>query len=292
MDSSHFSINKAAMLLGIGLDNVIAVDCDSNGKMKVDVLRSKIKHSIANQQTPLMVNATCGTTILGAFDPLEKNADVCEEFGMWLHVDVTCQADSMTWNPHKMMGTPLQCSAILLKEKIIIGVLLDVNQTGATYLYHKDKHYDTSFDTGDKSLQCGRHNDVFKLWLMWRSKGDNGFKDQIDSCFTLSKYLVSEIKKRPRFQLVLEEIQGPNICFWYIPSGIVITDEHDEGKTHLNKVAPSLKALMMEKGTIMVTYQPLGDLPNFFRIAISNPEIQKEDLDFVLNEIEELAKCL
>lgn len=49
---------------------------------------------------------------------------------------------------------------------------------------------------------------------------------------------------------------------------------------------------MMEKGTIMVTYQPLGDLPNFFRIAISNPAIQKEDLDFVLNEIEELAKCL
>ena len=47
---------------------------------------------------------------------------------------------------------------------------MDVNQTGATYLYHKDKHYDTSFDTGDKSIQCGRHNDVFKLWLMWRSK--------------------------------------------------------------------------------------------------------------------------
>ncbi|XP_076071397.1 glutamate decarboxylase 1-like [Mytilus galloprovincialis] len=306
-EQSHFSINKAAMLLGIGLDNVIAVDCDSNGKMKVDVLRTKIKHSIANQKIPLMVNATCGTTILGAFDPLEKIADVCEEFGMWLHVDGAWgggallsdkhryllkginRADSMTWNPHKMMGTPLQCSAILLKEK---GVLLDVNQTGATYLYHKDKHYDTSFDTGDKSIQCGRHNDVFKLWLMWRSKGDNGFEDQIDLCFTLSKYLVSEIKKRPRFQLVLEEIEGPNICFWYIPSSIVITDEHDKGKTHLNKVAPSLKALMLEKGTIMVTYQPLGDLPNFFRIAISNPAIQKEDLDFVLNEIEELAKCL
>ncbi|VDI77948.1 Hypothetical predicted protein, partial [Mytilus galloprovincialis] len=86
------------------------------------------------------------------------------------------------------------------------GVLLDVNQTGATYLYHKDKHYDTGFDTGDKSIQCGRHNDVFKLWLMWRSKGDAGFKDQIDLFFTLSKYLVGEIKKRPRFQLVLEEL--------------------------------------------------------------------------------------
>lgn len=40
----------------------------------------------------------------------------------------------------------------------------------ASYLFQQDKHYDLSYDTGDKALQCGRHVDVFKLWLMWRAK--------------------------------------------------------------------------------------------------------------------------
>lgn len=70
--------------------------------MKADILRTKIKHSIANQQIPLMVNATCGTTILGAFDPLDQIADVCEEFGMWLHVDVRSNKDMQS----KLLSTP------------------------------------------------------------------------------------------------------------------------------------------------------------------------------------------
>lgn len=44
------------------------------------------------------------------------------------------------------------------------------NQMHACYLFQQDKHYDLSYDTGDKALQCGRHVDIFKLWLMWRAK--------------------------------------------------------------------------------------------------------------------------
>lgn len=304
---SHFSVNKAAVLLGIGLDHVVTVDCDARGKMKVCDLKMKIKRSLEQNHIPLMVNATCGTTVLGAYDPVNQIADVCEEFGVWLHVDGAWggsallsekhrhllhgvhRADSMTWNPHKMMGAPLQCSAIMLREK---GILMDVNKTGATYLYHKDKHYDTSYDTGDMTIQCGRHNDVFKLWLMWRSKGDNGFREQIDKFFSLAKYLVGEINKRPNFRLVLEEIEGPNVSFWYIPPNLAAAKRDAGWKEELNKVAPNLKALMLEKGTIMVTYQPLDDLPNFFRIAVSNPALTRSDLDFVLDEIEGLAENL
>ncbi|XP_010771194.1 glutamate decarboxylase 2-like [Notothenia coriiceps] len=77
------------------------------------------------------------------------------------------RAWSVTWNPHKMMGVPLQCSAILIKKR---GLLQGCNEIGATYLFQTDKHYDVNYDTGDKSIQCGRHQDVFKLWLMWKAK--------------------------------------------------------------------------------------------------------------------------
>ena len=68
-------------------------------------------------------------------------------------------------------------------------MLASANQLGADYLFQKDKLYDVQYDTGDKAIQCGRHNDIFKLWLMWRSKGDNGFEKQIDNNFSLAKYV-------------------------------------------------------------------------------------------------------
>lgn len=57
----------------------------------------------------------------------------------------------------------------------------------AEYLFQQDKHYDVSFDTGDKVPQCGRRNDIFKLWLMWRAKGTDGFEQHIDHLFEMSE---------------------------------------------------------------------------------------------------------
>ena len=82
--------------------------------------------------------------------------------------DNVCRADSVTWNPHKSLGVPLQCSAFLTTHE---GLLASCNSTKASYLFQQDKvSYDVSYDTGDKSIQCGRLNDVFKLWLMWKKK--------------------------------------------------------------------------------------------------------------------------
>lgn len=302
---SHFSVKRAAAILGIGTDNVVYVECDFRGKMDTDDLEQKIMATIKSGKTPLMINATEGTTVLSAFDPVDPIADLCEKYGIWLHIDGAWggsvslsethrhllhgiqRADSMTWNPHKMMGVPLQCSAFLLKKK---GILQSVNQMRASYLFQQDKHYDVSYDTGDKTIQCGRHNDVFKLWLMWRAKGDNGFEKQIDRNFTLARYLLTKLRSHPAFKLVLNETEGPNVCFWYIPPSIkTITDDAQRNK-ELGKIAPKLKAAMMEKGSMMVTYQTLGDLPNFFRMAISNPALTEKDLDFVVDEFDRLAE--
>ena len=77
----------------------------------------------------------------------------------------------MTWNPHKSLRVPQQCSAFLTRHE---GLMNESNSTGASYLFQKDKlNYDTSYDTGDKSIQCGRLNDVFKFWLMWKVKVQN-----------------------------------------------------------------------------------------------------------------------
>ncbi|KAL3835812.1 hypothetical protein ACJMK2_021286 [Sinanodonta woodiana] len=249
-EQSHFSIKRAAILLGIGLDNVVNVKCDHRGRMLVGDLESMVKECIADGFHPLFVNATCGTTVLGAYDSISKIADVSEKYGMWLHVDGAWggsalfsekhkhlldgleRADSMTWNPHKMMGVPLQCSAILLRKK---GILSGANQLKAEYLFQQDKHYDTSYDTGDKTIQCGRHNDIFKLWLMWRAKGDAGFRAQIDQNFEKAKYMLQILESREEFEVVNHELDGPNVCFWYVPPALRQMPDGPERRSLLHK---------------------------------------------------------
>ncbi|KAI4902354.1 hypothetical protein NFI96_020810 [Prochilodus magdalenae] len=200
------------------------------------------------------------------------------------------RANSMTWNPHKMMAVPLQCSALLVREE---GLMQSCNQMHACYLFQQDKHYDLSYDTGDKALQCGRHVDIFKLWLMWRAKGTIGFEAQIDKCLELSEYLYNKIKDREGYEMVFDgKPQHTNVCFWYLPPGLRYLEDKVEKMKRLHKVAPTIKARMMEYGTTMVSYQPQGDKVNFFRMVISNPAATFEDIDFLIEEIERLGQDL
>uniref|UniRef100_A0A4W4DMR9 Glutamate decarboxylase 3 n=1 Tax=Electrophorus electricus TaxID=8005 RepID=A0A4W4DMR9_ELEEL len=274
---SHYSIKKSAVTLGIGSENVFL-----------------LKNPVLSPQGlfPFYVNTTAGTTVYGAFDPISDIADICENHGLWLHVDGAWggglllserhrtklrgieRASSVTWNPHKMMCVPLQCSAILVRKK---GLLQKCNQLSAEYLFQMDKHYDTSYDTGDKTIQCGRHVDVFKLWLMWKAKVVHSTHPST--------------KPSAAYGNILQHIpEHSNVCFWYLPTTTVL--RRLKGSVHVSKVAPKIKAKMMESGATMVGYQPLGDKVNFFRCVFSNPATQKADVDFLVDEIARLGSNL
>lgn len=90
-----------------------------------------------------------------------------------------------------MLGAPLQCSVFLTKHK---GILHRCNCASATYLFQQDKFYDVSYDTGDMSVQCGRKVDAFKLWLMWKARGDLGFEKFVDRAMACSKYVSINFK--------------------------------------------------------------------------------------------------
>lgn len=79
---------KAAHWIGLGTENLIEVATDDSGQMIPSELEKAIKKSTEEGKKPFFVNATCGTTVLGAFDPLESLADVCSKYNLWLHVDV------------------------------------------------------------------------------------------------------------------------------------------------------------------------------------------------------------
>lgn len=309
-EDGHYSMKKGAHWLGIGTENVVPVETDSHGRMIPSKLTCCIQQTIAEGKKPFFVSATAGTTVLGAFDPLEQIADVCHQYGLWLHVDACwggtlmlskkhChrlkgleRADSIAWNPHKMLGAPLQCALFLTKEK---GLMHHCNSASASYLFQQDKFYDVSFDTGDKSIQCGRKVDAFKLWLMWKAHGSNGFENLINNAMDASRYLKETLQVQPGFRLVLDEFECTNVCFWFIPPSLRGQEENEKWWNKMHTVAPKIKERLILSGTLMIGYQPLPHkgLRNFFRFVTScHPPPTHPDMDHVWQEIERLGADL
>ncbi|XP_053907645.1 cysteine sulfinic acid decarboxylase isoform X5 [Cuculus canorus] len=277
------------------------------GKMVPEELEKEIQRAKAEGAEPFFVCATSGTTVLGAFDPLGAIADICQRHNLWLHVDAAWggsallsgkhrhlldgieRADSVAWNPHKMLTVGQQCSAFLLRDSS--GLLQRCHGTGATYLFQRDKFYDVTYDTGDKTPQCGRRVDCLKLWLLWKAIGTQGLARRVERAFAFTRYLAEEMKRRDGFRLVLEP-EFINLCFWFVPPSLRGREDDPQYWSKLGKVAPVIKERMMKKGSMLVGYQPHGPHVNFFRQVVTNPVVTRADLDFFLDEIERLGEDL
>ncbi|XP_049739204.1 cysteine sulfinic acid decarboxylase isoform X2 [Elephas maximus indicus] len=306
-EECHYSIKKGAAFLGLGTDSVRVVKADERGKMIPEDLERQISLAEAEGAVPFLVSATSGTTVLGAFDPLEAIADVCQRHGLWLHVDAAWggsvllsqthrhlldgiqRANSVAWNPHKLLTAGLQCSALLLQDTS--NLLKSCHGSQASYLFQQDKFYDVALDTGDKVVQCGRRVDCLKLWLMWKAQGGQGLEQRVDQAFALARYLVEEIKKREGFELVMEP-EFVNVCFWFVPPSLRGKQESPDYSEKLAKVAPVLKERMVKEGSMMIGYQPHGARANFFRMVVVNPMLTQADMDFLLDELERLGQDL
>lgn len=225
-EESHYSIPKNTAFAGIGRDNVRKIPADSMGRMDVKLLRQAIIKDKSDGLHPIMVNATAGTTVLAAFDPFEEIAEVCAEYNIWMHIDgAYCGsaifsdkyrhllkganlADSFTLNAHKMLGTPLSCSIIVVKDK---KHLHGSFSNDASYLYQTDAD---DFNPGKISLQCGRRNDALKFWALWKSIGTKGLGELVDKQFHLGEVSRNYILNNPDYKLYSFD-DSIGICYNY-----------------------------------------------------------------------------
>lgn len=174
-------------------------------------------------------------------------------------------------------------------------MLHEANSSNAHYLFQQDKFYDVSYDTGDKSMQCGRKVDVFKFWLMLKVRGLAAIECLMDNTMDMAKYLTKVVSERDGFRLThSDEFQYTNVCFWYIPRRMRGTkEENDEWWEELYRVAPEIKKRMILRGSMMIGYSPLPykNIGNFFRMTLSCfPPATTDTIDFLIDEIERLGE--
>lgn len=293
----HYSVEKSALTCGIGASNVWAVPVDDEGRMIPSALRDLIVEAKSQGKTPLYVNATAGTTVMGSYDPFEELSAICKEFGLWLHVDASWGgpvvfsakqkgkvrgvhlADSLTVNPHKMMNVPVTCSFLLTPD---LGVFHKANTLAAGYLFHNPDETGDIWDLADLTLQCGRRGDALKLALAWIYYGAGGFEKQIDHAFDMAGLLASLVEKSDN--LVLVSSNPPpclQVCFYYAPGGkLSETPEENTKKTR------EMAGKLVTRG-FMVDYAP-GKNGSFFRVVV-NCQTLRGTVEGLVRALEEVG---
>ncbi len=295
-EDAHYSMMKAANQIGIGTNNVKKIPVDRNGSMIVKKLKKAIDKSLSNGDFPFFVGATSGTTVRGAFDPLQEIGSICSRYKIWFHIDGSWGggallsnknksllagsklSDSFSWCAHKMLGVPLTCTAAIFKRPSILSEINQVDE--AEYLFHSGEN--NLLDLGTTSLQCARRVDVLKLWFAWKYFGDEGYERNIDKLFKLAKYASKKVISSEDLKL-MNHVEFLNICFQVQPKGIPAEER--------NKMTLKARNLMIENGGPMVNYAYINS-NLVIRLIIVNFELTESHIDQFFEHIDLSIKHL
>ncbi len=238
---AHSSVVKAALLAGFGWDNIVMVDTDPvTFAMDPESLASCVAADVAAGKTPAVVVAAVGTTGTTAMDPVAAIVEVASTVGAWVHVDAAmagtamllpeCRhlwdgvegADSISWNPHKWMGTILDCSLFYVRDT---DQLQSVMSTNPSYLQSSADGEVTQYR--DWGIPLGRRFRALKIWFQLRLDGVEAIKDRIRRDLDNAQWLAEQVVAAPGWQ-VLAPVDLQTVCVLHTP---VLRGESVDGES-------------------------------------------------------------
>jgi len=213
---THSSLQKAAMIAGIGVDNLRAIEVDEDFAMKPAALSEQVEADRRAGLIPFFVCATIGTTSSNAMDPLVPIGEVCRKNNLWLHVDAAMAgtamlcpefrhlqdgvefADSYNFNPHKWMFTNFDCSCFWVADR---NALIQTLSILPEYLRNQATESGAVIDYRDWHIQLGRRFRSLKLWFVIRHYGVEGLQHHVREHVKLAQQFAGWVKADERFEL-------------------------------------------------------------------------------------------
>lgn len=293
-DQAHSSIEKAAILLGVGLNGVRKIPTDAAFRMQPDALALALEEDSASGWTPFCVVATAGTTSTTAVDPIPEIAAICRKTGIWLHVDAAyggsaavapefrsilagCeQAQSLVMNPHKWLFTPMDCSLLFVRDPeslrqtfSLIPDYLMTNEDGVTNFM-------------DWGVQLGRRFRALKLWMVMRYFGQEGLAARIRYHVALAREFASWVDASADFER-LTETNLSVVCFRACPNWAA--------EDTLNTLNTELLQRINADGRVFLSHTKLRGVV-CLRIAIGNIGTGQEHISAAWELLQAQMKCL
>ncbi len=236
----HSSIDKGVVTLGLGLRSLRKIKCNDLFEMIPEKLAEAIEQDIAAGYLPICVIPTIGTTSTSSVDPVDAIADMCEKYGIWLHVDAAYagstaivpefrkyfkgweRADSIVTNPHKWLFTPFDLSVLYCKD---LSVLKEAFALVPEYLKTSDsKGVKNGMDYG---IQLGRRFRALKLWFVIRYFGREGLIARLREHCRLAQLFASWVEESENWEM-LAPVPFALVCFRACPNGVDDLDALNE----------------------------------------------------------------
>jgi aromatic-L-amino-acid decarboxylase len=229
---SHSSVEKAALLAGVGRENVRPIGHDAAFAMTPDALARAIDSDAAAGRVPCAVVATVGTTTTTAIDPVGAIGAVAHDRGLWLHVDAAmagsamalpeCRwmwegiqlADSLVVNPHKWLGAAFDCSVYYVRDP---AHLVRVMSTNPSYLQTSADRVVKNFR--DWGLPLGRRFRALKLWFLLREQGVAGLQARLRRDLANAQWLAAEVRAARDWE-VLNPVTLQTVCVRHVAAGL------------------------------------------------------------------------
>ncbi len=230
-EHAHSSVDKGALTIGLGLDNVVKIPTDDQYRMRPDLLQSAVDADRRAGYLPLACVATVGTTSIASIDPIPAIAEICRRERVWLHVDGSYGgvaavsprfrhvldgvegADSLVVNPHKWLFTPIDCSAFYTRHP---DVLKRAFSLVPEFLVTREQ--DEVVNLMDYGVQLGRRFRALKLWMVIRAFGAEGLAARLEQHCALAGRFASWVADDPAWE-TNAPVLFSLVCFRYAPDG-------------------------------------------------------------------------
>lgn len=280
-EHAHYSVSRAAGIMGLGTDAVIKVPSDEQGRMDIAALHQAWQRCIHENTRPFAVVATAGCTPTGSIDPLAWVAAFCRAHDLWLHVDAAhgasallsdeyrpllegiALADSVVWDGHKLLYMPATVSAVLFREPQHSYAAFAQE---ASYLFQGSSEADEAYNTSYRTLECTKRMMGLKLWAAFSLYGVERLGGLVDQVFVTAGLLAEKLQSAKDFELLM------------MPQTNIVCFRHNTG----NQAA--IRQKLVESGAFHLTQVNLHD-EVWLRTTIMNPFTAESDLDALLAAI-------
>jgi L-2,4-diaminobutyrate decarboxylase len=295
---AHYGIARSAGILGLGTNQIVKAPLDSRRRMdpdRLDELLSTLKHE--KQAVMAVVSCACATPT-GAFDELNRIADVCERHAVWLHVDAAHgggvifseahklllkdlhRADSFICDAHKMLFVPALSAFVFYKNA---PHRFEAFRQEAPYLFDPAAPGAADYDCGLSTIECTKRAAAFSLWGVWSMFGTRMFGDLVDVTFATARSLYQKLQAANDF-VPLHEPQANIVVFRYLPESL-----RGAALPAIGDFNRELRRRLIHSGQFYIT-QTAIEGAGALRCTVMNPLTNDSHLDGLLAAIRETAR--
>ena len=290
-EQCHYSVKRAAAVIGLGEDAAVSVAVDDRFHMRPDGLEAAYAMAVRAGRKPIALVANACSTATGSYDDLEAAAAFAERRGLWLHVDGAHgaaallspkykhlmrgleRADSVIWDAHKNMLMPALITAVLFRDA---GHSYEAFSAKASYLFEKEAREEW-YNFAHRTMECTKTMMGMRLFVSLAAYGTDFFAGYVTAVYDLARDFARMMREAGDFEVAVEP-ESNIVCFRYV----------GRGGADLDALQRRIRRRLLEDGKFYVVQTDLRG-KTWLRCTLINPRTTIADLADLLAEIRRIG---